>query len=105
MWTLERESPEAEIWRAYPYPDFEPVGDFGVDHLALWIDANVRRQLSDDQICILLHDVLLRWHDGVAMPTYFHDVAVDVRYGKDYGENRLIVFDYAPVRVGAVLPE
>ena len=46
------------------YPAEQPDGDFGVDHLRIYIAPEIRTQLTDDTICQAVEQAFLQYGDG-----------------------------------------
>ena len=74
------------------YPHTQPDGDYGTDHLRLWIDSGLRAAHSDGVICDVLEDALYDYGHGAEQPIRFGCIAVSINYGQ--GSDHTIAIDH-----------
>ena len=81
MWILIHDTTRgAGYIKAFPHT--QPDGEYGVDHLRLWIAPEIRARHSDDVICEVLESALLAYGQGSEQPMQFGCISVSVNYGK-----------------------
>ena len=74
------------------FPHTQPDGEYGVDHLRLWIAPAIRSRHSDDVICEVLESALFAYGQGSEQPMTFGCIAVSVNYGS--GSDHTISLDH-----------
>ena len=82
MWIIYQDTGRGADFYKF-YPCVQPDGDYGVDHLRVYVAPEIRAQLSDDIICKALALGMLKYTDGAETPRVGNILFTFDYYGDD----------------------